>query len=80
MLAVVYNYASVMEKWRNLEFVSEKEFVEAKNKLKQSLSIIKQRKKDNDRKLKEKWDLKNELSREINKFDDSLIEDHKNDL
>ena len=53
---------------------------EAKNKLKQGLSIVKMRRKENDRKLKEKLDLKNELNRKIDKFDESLIEDHKNDL
>ena len=38
------------------------------------------RRKENKRKLREKVDLKDELNREINNFDESLIEDHKHDL
>lgn len=33
MLAVVYHYADVMEKWSNIQFVSEKEKKEMLNKL-----------------------------------------------
>jgi hypothetical protein len=38
------------------------------------------RRKENKRKLREKVELKDELNREINNFDNSLIEDHKHDL
>lgn len=44
------------------------------------MNIIKMRRKENKRKLREKHELKDDLNREIDKFDESLIEDHKHDL
>lgn len=34
MLAVVYHYSDVLEKWENIKFISEKEKKEMENKLK----------------------------------------------
>jgi hypothetical protein len=41
MLAVVYSYSDVSEKWTNIKFISEKEKKEMENKLRQSISIAK---------------------------------------
>jgi hypothetical protein len=69
-----------MEKWKNIQFVSEKERGEMLNQFNLALSIVKKRKKENLRKLREKMSIKDQLDKIINKFDDSLIEDHKNEL
>lgn len=50
----MYHYADVMEKWKNIKFVSEKEKKEMENNLANSLNIIKHRRKENRRKLTEK--------------------------
>jgi hypothetical protein len=57
-----------------------KEMREAQNNLKAGLGTVKKRRKENERKLREKILLKNELNRKIDKFDESLIDDHKHDL
>ena len=54
MLAVVYHYSDVIEKWTNISFVSEKEKGEYHNKLMHSLRIVKKRREENRRKLQEK--------------------------
>lgn len=37
LLVVVYHYADVMEKWKNIQFVSQKEKLEMENKLQNAL-------------------------------------------
>ncbi len=80
MLAVVYHYADVMEKWKNIKFISEKENKEMQNKLVQAMAIIRKRKKENKRKLKEKMNVLVSLNKMIDKFDEKLQESHKKDL
>lgn len=41
MLAIVYSYSDVMEKWSNIQFVSEKEKKEMQNNLMTSMKIVK---------------------------------------
>ncbi len=65
MLAVVYHYAAVMEKWQKIKFISEKEKTETQNKLKGAMQIIKKRKKENKRKIKEKMNIVEGLKRMI---------------
>jgi hypothetical protein len=80
MLAVVYHYADVMEKWKNIQFISEKEKKEMHNKLTLSISILKKRRKENKRKLKEKMNVLVSLNRMIDRFDEQLKEGHKHDM
>ena len=58
MLAVVYHYAEVSEKWKNIHFVSHKELTEAQNRLNEALSIVKKRRQENKRKMQDKKNLK----------------------
>lgn len=80
MLAVVYNYAEVMEKWENIKFVSEKESKEMKNKMSEASNIVRRRRMENTRKMEERLSTRNALNRIIDEFDDSVIMDHKKDL
>ena len=80
MLAVVYHYADVMDKWENIKFISEKEKKEMQNNLNQALHIVRERRKENKRKLSEKVSIKDSLNRMIDRFDEALIEEHRNEL
>jgi hypothetical protein len=50
------------------------------NNLKQSVKIMKMRRKENNRKLTEKVSMKDNLTKIINKFDEALIDDHRKEL
>lgn len=76
MLAVVYSYSDVSEKWTNIKFISEKEKKEMQNKLKQSMTIVKQRKKENKRRVKEKMNILTKLNSMIDRFDENLKKSH----
>eukprot|EP00347_Sterkiella_histriomuscorum_P002314 403368636 len=80
MLAVVYHYADVMEKWENIKFISEKEKKEMENKYQQAINIVRKRKKENKRKIKEKMHILSTLKRMIDKFDDQSQENHMQKL
>jgi hypothetical protein len=76
MLAVVYSYADVMDKWQNIKFVSEKEKKEMQNRLLQALAIVRKRKVENRRKVNEKTKILASLNRMIDDFDKQLQEGH----
>lgn len=69
MLAVVYHYADVMDKWKNIQFISEKERKEMHNKYHQAINIVRRRKKENKRKIAEKTAVLLSLKKMIDKFD-----------
>lgn len=69
MLAVVYHYADVMDKWKNIQFISEKERKEMQNKYHQAINIVRRRKKENKRKITEKTGVLVSLKKMIDKFD-----------
>ena len=58
-----------MEKWKNIKFLSEKEKKEMQNKLLFAINIVKKRKNENKRKIKEKKKILLNLNRLIDKFD-----------
>ena len=76
MLAVVYHYSDVLEKWENIKFISEKEKKEMQNKLQQSLGIVRKRRGENKRKLKEKMNILQSLNKLIDRFDQHIKEEH----
>jgi hypothetical protein len=69
MLAVVYHYSDVLEKWENIKFISEKEKKEMQNRLQQSVAIVRKRRSENQRKLKEKNNILESLKKLIDRFD-----------
>lgn len=80
MLAVVYHYAAVIEKWQKIKFISDKEKTEMLNKLQGALTIIKKRKLENRRKISEKTNILDGLNKMIDKYDEDLQSNHKDEL
>ena len=80
MLTVVYDYADVIEKWESIKFISEKERSVMQNNLQSAIKIIRARRKENKRKIKEKTNVLVSLNNMIDKFDEQLHEGHKHEL
>ena len=77
LLAVVYHYADVMEKWKNIQFVSQKEELEMMNKKMNANHIVKNRRKENRRKMDERTEMRDKLNKKIDKFDESIVNNHR---